>query len=160
MARLTLTGADELLNNLVRTQTRWRTMSVPFRRATIIVFASVKQNFSAGGRPGWAALKKREGQPLRDTGRLMASVTSNAGVARETHTATSHVLEIGTNVKYANAHQFGFSGTVNVRAHSRKGKPVRAHSRRMNIPARPFLVLQAQDKTEIIEAIREYLTQR
>ena len=160
MATLRLDGVQELTERLMRTQTRWRTMSEPFKRAIIVVHASVKQNFSSGGRPGWPALKKRQGEPLRDTGRLMASVTTRAGVVRETHTATSHVLEIGTNVKYANAHQFGVNKSVNVRAHARKGKPVRAHSRRMNIPARPFLVLQAQDKTEIMQVFSDYLTAR
>ena len=157
MARLTLLGTRELTERLVRMQTRWKTMSEPFKRATIIIHASVKQNFSSGGRPGWPALKSRTGQPLRDTGRLMASVTSKAGIVRETHTATSHVLEVGTNVAYANAHQFGVSKSVNVRAHSRKGKPVKAHSRKMNIPERQFLLLQDQDKTEIMAEFARYL---
>jgi phage gpG-like protein len=70
---------------------------------------------------------------------------------------------IGTNVKYAGAHEFGFSGSVQVRAHSRKsfshrsflggttksGKQktvrkkvrgadiqVRTHTRKLNIPER------------------------
>jgi phage gpG-like protein len=65
------------------------------------------------------------------------------------------VLEssIGTNVVYAAAHEFGFHGPVQVRAHTRKvsrsksgtkkGKTrtlsesqVRAHTRQVNIPAR------------------------
>lgn len=157
MAILRLEGTQELTARLLTIQTRWRTMSEPFKRATIIVHASVKQNFSSGGRPGWPSLQTRAGHPLRDTGRLMASATSRAGIVRETHTATQHILEIGTSVVYANVHQFGFHGVVRVRAHSRKGKPVAAHARRMNIPARPFLVLQEQDKADILQAFTTLL---
>lgn len=56
-----------------------------------------------------------------------------------------------TNLDYAAAHEFGFAGTVNVRASLREikevfGHPiaettvgVRAHSRRMDLPERSFL---------------------
>lgn len=51
------------------------------------------------------------------------------------------------NVSYAGVHEFGFKGVVNIPAHDRRiGKGmkqrsvlVRAHTRRMNIPARPVL---------------------
>lgn len=49
------------------------------------------------GKP-WAPLKMRQGQPLRDTGRLANSVTMRADNAGVT---------IGTNVQYARTHQFG-----------------------------------------------------
>ncbi len=58
---------------------------------------------------------------------------------------------IGTDVAYAGVHEFGFSGSENVREHLRRqsvafGKPiapvevlVRAHSRRVDFPERSFL---------------------
>jgi phage gpG-like protein len=61
-------------------------------------------------------------------------------------------VKIGSfNVPYAAVHEFGFRGTVQVPAHSRRmtqafGRPVdprqvavQAHSMRMNIRARPYL---------------------
>lgn len=157
MATLTLTGMTELNDKLVRMQTRWKTMSAPFKQVALLVKASVQQNFAAGGRPTpWPGLTHRQGQPLRDTGRLMASVTTNA-LTRETHTATNHVLEIGTNLVYANVHQFGFSGVVQVKEHQRKGRPVKAHQRKMKIPARPFLLLQEEDKADIVQVFQDYL---
>ena len=63
-------------------------------------------------------------------------------------TITGNRLEsaIGTNVRYAGVHEFGFTGTVtrpqaNVRTHRRKGRTITAHTRRphtarLNIKAR------------------------
>lgn len=65
-------------------------------------------------------------------------------------------VSVGTNVEYAPAHEFGFRGSVTVSPHFRKRKVrtrlfgrtrntrtgdvfVNAHTRRMNIRARPFL---------------------
>lgn len=76
---------------------------------------------------------------------------------------------VGTNVRYAAIHEYGFNGTSNVKAHTRKitqafGKPlreaalqnVRAHSRKVNMPARPFLRPALQEEWP---AIRENLRQ-
>ena len=58
---------------------------------------------------------------------------------------------VSTNVKYAKAHEYGFSGVVSVREHMRTvkqafGRPiaprevtVRAHTMKMNLPERSFL---------------------
>lgn len=59
---------------------------------------------------------------------------------------------VNTNVAYGRAHEYGFSGTVSVRAHLRQmthvfgnvlPEPmtvlVRAHNRKMNLPERSFL---------------------
>lgn len=109
--------------------------------------AQVQIGFVAGHDPygtPWAQPKFRPGQPLRDTGRLMASIT---------HNADDRGLEVGTNVCYAPIHQFG--GTISAQPGNagssscgpRKGAPflvfkaggqtVRAKS--VTIPARPFL---------------------
>jgi len=64
-----------------------------------IVLVSVQDNFDAGGRPKkWPALKKRQGKPLQDTGRLLNSITKRV---------TSRSAEVGTNVVYAATHNYG-----------------------------------------------------
>ncbi len=82
---------------------------------------------------------KLTGQVLNvRTGRLRRSITGR--IAEENG---QPVGLVGTNVSYARVHELGFKGTVPVKAHTRtiKGKPmmVRAHSRKLDIPARPFL---------------------
>lgn len=82
------------------------------------------------GRP-WAALRARQGQPLRDTGRLMGSID---------YRVSSDSVEIGTNVRYAPLHQFG--GTVEAKTPRGLIFPVPGgwvRKRRVAIPARPFL---------------------
>lgn len=71
---------------------------------------------------------------LIETGRLRDSMTYWIPRLR--------VLEVGTNVVYAAARQFGVSQDVTVPAHRRQ---VRAHTRRMRLPARPFVVIQRED---------------
>lgn len=94
--------------------------------------SAVLQNFDVGGRPKWLGLKYRQGTPLVDTENLMNSITSyydNDGA------------EVGTNEPYAAIHQFG-------------GKAGRG--RKVDIPARPFLVLTPQDEDDILEDVQAY----
>jgi len=64
----------------------------------------------------------------------------------------SVIGRVGTNVRYARVHEFGFEGPVAIKAHLRMmkqawGKPVReprkiqvqAHSRQVKLPVRSFL---------------------
>ena len=83
---------------------------------------------------------KLTGQVLKvQTGRLRRSVNEKTTVSGAAVTST-----VGTNVVYGRFWELGFSGDVNVRAHVRKTAKgaqamVRAHQRRVNQPARPFL---------------------
>lgn len=118
---------------------------------------SIRTNFAAGGRPTpWTPLKHRDGQPLRDTGRLMNSIG---------HQVDGDTVLIGTNLVYAAVHNFGakkgsFGAVVaKVREHARKTRSgnsttVRAHTRTVkipwgDIPAREFMLLQDEDVIEI-----------
>lgn len=117
---------------------------------------SIRYNFVVGGRPTrWKPLNYRIGQPLRDTNRLMNSITSKV---------RGDKAYVGTNVKYAPTHNFGAKKgqygkkNVTVPAHSRKrgGKTysVRSHSRKMSlpwgdIPKREFMIVQNEDVLEI-----------
>ncbi len=55
------------------------------------------------------------------------------------------VLEVGSfpdddgAVEYAAAVELGFHGEEQVRAHTRNGRPVRAHERHANTPEQPYL---------------------
>lgn len=55
---------------------------------------------------------------------------------------------MGTNLEYFGAHEFGFSGAVKVRAHTREnGQKVRAHTRDVKIPERKMV------RTELAQMI-------
>ncbi len=101
------------------------------------VRTSVVKNFMSEGRPeSWKTSKraqKQGGKTLTDTARLRNSITAKAYDDR---------VEIGTNVRYAAIHQFG-------------GKAGRG--RKVNIPARPFLMVQNEDWRVIIEHIWKHI---
>lgn len=94
--------------------------------------SAVLQNFDVGGRPKWLGLKYRQGTPLVDTENLMNSITSYYD---------NDSAEVGTNEPYAAIHQCG-------------GKAGRG--RKVDIPARPFLVLTPQDEDDILEDVQAY----
>ena len=90
------------------------------------------------------------------TNRLRSSVRRNDAVAQVTADSIVINSSIGSNVKYAAVHEFGFDGVVTVGAHKRKKKSletlfgkrrkvrkadisVGSHSRKMNVAERaPF----------------------
>lgn len=78
-------------------------------------------------------------------------------------TASGFSSRIGSNVEYFRAHELGFSGTVQVKAHQRSAytmasrgysvleQSVRAHSKKLNIPARmPLMTAIGQHSQRII----------
>ena len=90
--------------------------------------------------------------------------------------ATAVTATVFTDSVYAGAHEYGFAGTVNVRASLRRiteafGRPisgkiinVRAHSRRMDLPERSFLRSALEDMTpairdEVEASLRETVTE-
>lgn len=91
---------------------------------------------------------KLSGQVLQvRTGRLRRSITE-----RLTEESARVVGIVGTNVAYARVHEYGFSGSVNVREHLRQSKTgamalVRGHSRNMHLPERSFLRSALADMT-------------
>ncbi len=126
-----------------------------------VILSSVERNFEAGGRPTkWKEslrVKTKGGQTLSDTGRLRRSFTAKAD-------RTS--VSVGTDVKYAPILQMGG------KTRARTIKPVRkkalfwpgaSHPVKSvrhpgaKIPARPFLMIQKEDWTEINETIKDYL---
>lgn len=90
------------------------------------------------------------------TGTLRRSINRKVDV-----TPSGAVATIGTNVKYAGVHEFGFNGEVTVKAHGRKMRAgviaVRQHTRKMHMPERSYLRSTLKDfalriRTEIKEA--------
>lgn len=75
--------------------------------------------------------------------------------------ADSISVRMGTDRPYAALHQFGLKKTLNIRSHTRKGKTgtavVKAHTRKVDMPARPFLGFTDQDRVELIETIKDHL---
>ena len=108
--------------------------------------AATERNFDDEGarigakwKPSRRALEQK-GQTLRDTGRLVASIS--AGGAGHVSEVTPQSVFVGTNVEYAAIHQFG----------GRAGR-----NRKVEMPARPFFGLNAQDEQDIAEKIAEML---
>lgn len=139
-------------------------------RIALFMASSFRENFAVGGRPAkWKPsqrARRQRGQTLRDTNRLMNSITGKGDAAQAvagTNDVRAAVLNFGAKK--------GSFGTVQaaVRAHIRtirgKEQKVRAHSRRQpmpwgDIPARNFVLLQTDDIGEITNMVGAYLTGR
>ena len=99
-----------------------------------------------------ARRRQASGQPMRDTGRLMNSITSRV--------TGPHTVDVGTNVKYAATHQFG--ARKGQYGRTRRGTPIPWG----NVPARPFMPLRGNradlpvDWTrEIVRSLRHHVTE-
>ena len=98
---------------------------------------------------------------------LRSSISDGSQVTQEGNITT---ITVGTNVKYAPIHEFGFHGTVEVPAHKRvidkvfgrsvdrHSVSVKSHSRKMNIRKRPFLSPARKDVfPELVTSIEKRL---
>ena len=101
---------------------------------------------------------KLSGQVLRSrTGSLRSSISLQVDQSGGAVTAS-----VFTDSRYAGVQEYGFAGTVSVRASLRRireafGRPiaektisVRAHDRRMNLPERSFLRSALEDMAPVI----------
>lgn len=153
---------------------------------------SVRQTFRDGGSPAgsWPPLspaslswrKYSTGHKLLiDTGLLLNSIT---------FAVQGNSVVVGTGLRYAGVHQYGFDGSQSVKPYSytrrqrsrdRFGKErianklgrsqtvrrkmssgiatvnVRAFTRHIHIPARPFLVFRPEDPARIRAEVEEYI---
>lgn len=118
---------------------------------------------------GRSALRlQREVMQNRLSGQVLNVRTGNLRRSihqRVTNTGSAVIGEVNTNVRYGKAHEYGFAGTVNVKASLRQvrqafGRPlkspryvqVRAHSRNVRLPERSFLRTALRDMKPEIEA--------
>jgi HK97 gp10 family phage protein len=92
--------------------------------------------------------EKLSGQVLNvRTGNLRRNINEDTTISGD-RIASS----VGTNVRYARYWELGFRGTEQVKAHLRRGHPVRAFSRTVQQGARPFLSSALQEmRGRIIE---------
>ena len=146
-------------------QERLRAMLERTRDFTLVMKAwgsigrsSVVETFEDGGRPvRWT--------PAKDGGRTLYRRGLAGGLAGSVNyeAAKDHVV-LGTNKVYAAIHQFGGKTRPSVI------RPVRAKALKTpfgffkkvvhpgsDIPARPFLVLQEEDLTEMRETLKDYV---
>lgn len=123
---------------LDRLQGRMGNLTPVMRSIGETIRTSVERNFTAQGRPErWRPSQRvlhTGGQTLSLTGRLRRSFSVKATGSRAV---------VGTNVVYAAIHQIG----------GRAGRGGRA-----KIPARPFLMVQDEDWTEIERQLADYIT--
>lgn len=129
--------------------------------------ASTRRRFQTGSAPDgtpWKKGKKKTGQTLIVSSLLLRSVVDRPPEA--------NAVEWGSNREYAGVHQFGFTGSVQVPAHTRVvrkifGRPtkapvvqsVRAHARKMDIPARPYLGVSNEDGSKFASILLRYVSQ-
>ena len=98
-----------------------------------------------------ARAQEEAGQTLSDTGMLRKSVN---------YAATEDKVTVGTNLKYARIHQLG--GTIK----PKKGKSLKFKGRdgkdvfvkKVDIPARPYIGVSAEDLKEVQETIMEFIS--
>jgi phage virion morphogenesis protein len=143
-----------LMNRLSR---RMRDMSPVMSELGEIALSSIEKNFEVGGRysspDSWrggskkwkplasATIKQREKEG-KWPGQIL--VKSAGGLAPSISTyVTKDSVSVGTNKVYAAIHQFG-------------GRAGRGH--KVTIPARPYIVIQDEDITEMKAAVTDYLT--
>jgi phage virion morphogenesis protein len=106
--------------------------------------------------------------------RIQKILTESSGLKDSViYSASARGVRVGTNKVYAAAHQFGFKGTITVKAHKslrttvfKRRLPfpvwaeVRAHPMNQNIPARPFLGISLEDRAEILAITGDFLVKR
>jgi phage virion morphogenesis protein len=149
-----------------------------------IIRTSVVRNFEKGGRPvKWkehsklTKARRGAGAPILVKQGFEGGLMGSISVSTEKDSVI-----VGTNKEYAAVHQFGAKKgsfgefAVRVESHERKisqafGKPlkggtiavrVKAHTRNQklpwgDIPARPFMMIQDEDWTEIQAALAEHI---
>jgi phage gpG-like protein len=90
------------------------------------------------------------------TGPPVAGIlTSRTGTLRRSiavdRTDVPRSVSVGTHLVYGEVHELGWSGTQNVKAYTRRdGARVKAHSRKMDFPPRPFLKPALEDSVNRI----------
>ena len=102
----------------------------------------------------------KKGAPV-DTGHLAASVSTSwsgdgpdqgkDGVGKPPAVPGEETVVVGSNVEYAKYQEFGFHGEVKVKAHTREGSGVKAHTRKVNYAGKPYLYPAFQKKKGMLK---------
>jgi phage gpG-like protein len=141
---------------------RWRTM--PRQSVEAIRSSMTKSLEIVTGRIQEKRLSGKGPFPVEEhrLGQVTQQLTRSAlpTPAKATSTGTQAIIEgsIGASVRYAAVHEFGFLGEVQVKTFRRKGRSVKAFTRRMNIRARaPFQTGINENRDYISEKIEASL---
>lgn len=131
---------------------------------TQIGIDSVEENFAHEGRPD-----KWQERKVDVPGRKILTRSRKLRAATQAEVVSDTEFKLVNNSDYAAVHNFGFKGTVNVRAHKRDieqafGKAIRkttvqvsAHRRKMNMPQREFLIVAEDDAAEMQATAADYI---
>ena len=158
------TNAPLVAQRLVLFSSRLRHWTVPLKVFGRVLVRSVTENFEAEGRPkawkplaestlfgrlGGGSLIGKKGRELTRAQKRLSNVKilQDTGLLKNSARAevTGNTLRVGPSgpaAIYAAIHQFG-------------GKAGRG--RKVTIPARPFLVVQPEDETELLDLIRRQI---
>lgn len=150
-----LDGADATLAVLGDLVKRTQNPRGLFENLGDYLAASTQRRFETGTAPGGAKwplsirAKVEGGKTLVDTGRLSDSIVQET---------TDHSVAIGTDVVHAAIHQLG--GTIKPKTKKalrfKIGKAW-VTAKQVTIPARPFLGIDGDDETEIINIAENWL---
>lgn len=117
------------------------------------------------GRPGWPALRCRDGQPLKDTGTLSQSIGPRNDGIRPGYGTESivrmgrDIVTIGTGIAYAAVQNYG----AVIRPVHAKALRFQCHGKfifrkKVTIPARTFNDFTNADVTELEDTIGNYIS--
>lgn len=173
MVKITITvDSARIKEQLAKLHSRIKNRQPLTRNIASILHDEIEQNFEEEGRPvKWEQskrAKKAGGKTLQDSGQLVGSITERS----DNDTAIA-----GTNKAYAAAQNFGIDRDVHVASFIRRMKRrdvyawdtrkkfsagiavVAAHTRRMKLPARPFMVLTDSGVDKIVNAGIKFLNE-
>ena len=168
--RVDVRQVEDLARRLEAMGREYLDLTEPLTLVGIRIQGTREDVFALEGSPiRWKRSRRaiREGgKTLQDTRALLDSMTSQIG-AGVIFDATPLRVEVGSVLPQA-VHDRGFSGTVNVSAHTRsievafgrpitpRGVSVKAHPRKMRIPVRQFTNLRTSDRKAIVEVIESW----
>ena len=124
-------NSNNLLKRLKSIERNLNTL--PWQSIGNVVRDSVHRNFDVEGRPvKWKPRKDNKPHPiLNKSGRLKNSIYVEE---------QKNGVSIGSRVPYQAVHQYGYAPR--------------------NIPARPYLTIQEQDKKQILNEIKKYILKK
>ncbi len=172
MVKVKLEGFESTLKRLKQVEINTRNIShdpEALRAVGVLLSAAAKKRITEGGLPPFeplntATLKRRRG------GGEGGKILMDTGIGRRSVTTEVQGVELFYVLnKYMAIQNFGFQGIVSIGVHRRKVKSrnvtrgkkkssgvafVKAHTRKMNLPARPFLgVLNAKEQVALGEIV-------
>lgn len=166
--KITISGMDKLTKAMDNTKKASQNLKPYWNMAKSIIWKSTASRFKSGGgsKGKWASLSeattllrrfnKSASAPLQDSGMLLKSVTTKESIKKE----GPKELIIGTNLRYADLQQEGYTIKVTPamrRMYIARGLvpgPISGDS--LEVPARPFLYVDAQDEKELEKALKFY----